>query len=94
MLRILSSVSSRLRESTVALVTHIGRLEKERQAIHRPTECSASAFRANGRAYLQLDTFGSATRKQPGKTSQSLQFTEESAAELKRLIEEVFPQLR
>jgi hypothetical protein len=43
---------------------------------------------------LQLDTYGSPERQIPGKTSQSIQLNAESAAELKRLIEKVFPETR
>jgi hypothetical protein len=46
---------------------------------------------SRGDRYLQLDTFGSTERQIPGKTSQSIQLNERSAAQLKILIERAFP---
>jgi hypothetical protein len=39
---------------------------------------------------LQLSTYGSEEREIPGKTSQTLQFTRESAAQLYRILKEEF----
>jgi len=39
---------------------------------------------------LQLSTYGSEEREIPGKTSQTLQFTRESAAQLFRILKEEF----
>lgn len=79
----------------MALVTELKQITKDRQAVHGPVECAYSVFTGpDGRRYLQLETFGSKERKIPGKTSQALQLSESSAAELKRLIEETFPSLR
>jgi hypothetical protein len=44
----------------------------------------------NGRKVLQLDTVGSSDRKRPGKQSQTLQLTEESARELCDLLKREF----
>jgi hypothetical protein len=50
-------------------------------------ECAYSIFTGAGaRKYLQLETFGSDARKLTGKTSQSIQFDEESLRELRRII--------
>jgi hypothetical protein len=62
-----------------------------RGQVHGEVECGFSVFDSNGRRYLQLDTYGSAERATPGKTSQSIQFDEASASDLKRLIEQTFP---
>ncbi|HEX6534005.1 MAG TPA: hypothetical protein VF041_05380 [Gemmatimonadaceae bacterium] len=62
--------------------------------MHPETECSCFVFSSNGQVILQLDTYGSATRKNTGQISQSLQFDERAAAQLKRLIEDAFPSLR
>lgn len=78
----------------MALVEDIRIVQKERQHVHRPTECSASVISVDGKRYLQLDTYGSADRQDRGKLSQSVQLSENAAAQLRRLIGEIFPQLR
>ena len=78
----------------MALMTKIERIEKQQQRLHGPTDCCASVVQtSDGARYLQLDTFGSADRKIPGKVSQSIQFDAVAAAQLKALIAEVFPRL-
>ena len=78
----------------MALVTSIVEASKERQRTHDPVECSASIFDRNGQRYLQLDTYGSANRKNPGKQSQTLQFNHDSAQQLVELIRKSFPSVR
>lgn len=75
----------------MALVKDLKSTSKERQAVHEETECLYSHFQdGEGRKYLQLDTYGSKTRKMPQKVSQSVQFDREAAFQLKRIIEELF----
>jgi hypothetical protein len=71
----------------MALVRGFVEKAKERQTVHDEVECSYSIFSSGGKRYLQLETFGSPTRKLKGKTSQSVQFDETSLRELKRIIE-------
>jgi hypothetical protein len=78
----------------VALVRTIKKASKDRQSVHGPTDCSYSIFTHGGETYLQLDTYGSATRKHPEKISQSIQLNRVSAKQLKKLIERAFPDLR
>jgi hypothetical protein len=79
----------------MALVSSIKPLTKERQSIHAPVDCTSFSFSDDGgRRYLQLDTYGSSERQLKGKVSQSLQFGEEAAAQLQRLIAETLPTLR
>ena len=47
-----------------------------------------------GKRYLHLNTFGSSTRKIPGKVSQTLQLDEQGARELAEILEDAFPQRR
>lgn len=77
-------------ETTVALITTIGRASKERNSVHREVDCHCSIFEEDGKMYLQLDTFGSPSREIPGRVSQSLQFDSKGAAALLKLLEEVF----
>lgn len=79
----------------MALIKKIERTPKDRPTVHNEASCCGSIFTDDGgRTYFQLDTFGSATRALPGKVSQSMQFDEKSARELKDLLEEAFPSLR
>jgi hypothetical protein len=75
----------------MALITEFNELQKERNQVHSVVECGYSIFDVDGTRYLQLDTFGSTERQIPGKTSQSIQLNERSAAQLKALIERAFP---
>jgi hypothetical protein len=43
-----------------------------------------------GNGLLQLSTYGSGNREMPGKTSQTLQFTRETAAQLFLILKEEF----
>ncbi|HEX8619032.1 MAG TPA: hypothetical protein VF911_15720 [Thermoanaerobaculia bacterium] len=79
----------------MALITELKEITKDRQAVHGPVECAYSVFTgSDGERYLQLETFGSKDRKIPGKTSQAIQLSESSAAELKAIIEQTFPSVR
>ena len=71
----------------MALVREFVEKAKERQTVHDEVECRYSIFSSGGKRYLQLETFGSPTRKLKGKTSQSVQFDETSLRELQRIIE-------
>jgi hypothetical protein len=74
----------------MALVRKLVKATKERQSVHGEVECSYSVVSdSRGQKYLQLETFGSPSRKLTGKTSQSIQFDESSLRELKRIIESV-----
>ncbi len=74
----------------MALVRKLFEAKKERQSVHGEVDCAYSVFTdSQGRTYLQLETFGSPTRKLTGKTSQSMQFDERSLRELKRIIDSV-----
>ena len=58
---------------------------------HRPTqhaevEATYHVFEVNGETILQIDTYGTAGRQVPGKTSQSIQFGSEGLAELRRVL--------
>lgn len=78
----------------MALIREIRQIQKERNNVHAPVECSYCVFRSDGKTYLQLDTYGSVDRKLRGKARQSIQLDESSARQIKRLIEEAFPTLR
>lgn len=74
----------------MALVTKLERVTKERHSVHGPVECAVSSFDSAGQRYLQLDTFGSAQRRNRGEMNQSIQLSADAAQELRRIIDEVF----
>ena len=62
--------------------------------VHRPTHCEYSVVRPEpGGVYVQLDTFGSVSRKCVGKVSQSIQFDEAAAKQLMHLLRAAFPDI-
>lgn len=78
----------------MALLGDFRHSPKDRQSIHERVECGYTSFNADGRRYLQLETYGSTARKIPGKVSQSVQLDYQAASTLHRLLEETFPELR
>jgi hypothetical protein len=79
----------------MALVNEITKSTKERQKLHDETTCLSSVFTDDdGRRYIQLDTYGSKTRQMANKVSQSIQLSEQASAQLKKLIESTYPELK
>jgi hypothetical protein len=76
----------------MALIRIVGNVTKQRHTVHNEIECFYSIFRSRGETYLQLDSYGSSERQGKNAT-QTIQLSRESAARLKRLIEEAFPDL-
>ena len=63
----------------------------DRNIVHEPVaEATFSVFKdAEGSWYLEIDTYGSATRKMPGKKSQSIQFGPDTLAQLKAILQDL-----
>jgi hypothetical protein len=74
----------------MALVTKFEHLSMTANQVHGQTDCTYSTFEEDGKRYLQIDTYGSERRKISGKKSQTVQFDEQSANALKKLLEETF----
>jgi len=76
----------------MAIVTSISR-DRER-SIRSPnptkTTCSFLVGSFHGEKLVQLNTTGSQSRENPGITSQTLQFTRQSAEQLYRLLKSEF----
>lgn len=53
-------------------------------------DCEWSVVRDGDQQLLQLDTYGSDTRKNPGKQSQTIQLPQEQALRLSEIIAEQF----
>ncbi|NVK47440.1 MAG: hypothetical protein HWE33_14155 [Rhodobacteraceae bacterium] len=76
----------------MAFVKHIQKDEgREIRSLH-PTQlvCKYIATNQNGRRILQLNSYGSDERDVPGKLSQTLQFDEDSAAQLYAVLKAEF----
>ena len=75
----------------MALVSDVKADDKSVNRLH-PTDlvCRYLVGRPNGQRILQLDTYGSADRKEPDKVSQTLQFNEHSARQLFDVIKKEF----
>lgn len=77
----------------MAIVTSIER-EEDKGKLHPTRARRCVAFIVNGRdgkRYVEVNTYGSASRKRPNQPSQMTQFDEQAAQQLKALIEEAFP---
>lgn len=75
----------------MALVTRLVRVKKERPKVHATTTCEASVFEIDGRRYVQIDTFGSASRHDRGQVSQCVQLDARAAEQLRAILNEAFP---
>ena len=77
----------------MALVRSIEKSEMERNSVHgTEVDCEYSIFSDHsGKRYLQIDTFGSDSRQEKGKKSQTIQFDEKSVSRLASIIAKHFP---
>jgi hypothetical protein len=75
----------------MALVNKLSKMKMDRNAVHEPvTDATYSVFQdSDGRAYLQIDTYGSTTRKLVGKKSQSMQFGPEALRQLREILRSI-----
>ena len=71
----------------MAIVKKLGKIDLNRDTKHTEVEATYAIVEADGQKSLQIDTYGSATRKIPGKKSQSLRFSPEALKPLKSIIE-------
>ncbi|MBC7213682.1 MAG: methionyl-tRNA formyltransferase [Burkholderiaceae bacterium] len=55
---------------------------------HSDVDCTYTVVHIDGQKYLQLDTYGSITRENPGKKSQSLRLTPQAIQQLKSIIQQ------
>jgi hypothetical protein len=73
----------------MAIIEKLQRIEIERDVAHSPVEATYSIVEdAEGRRCLQIDTYGSASRKMPGKKSQSLRFTPGALVQLVAILKD------
>jgi hypothetical protein len=78
----------------MALVTNIERVERNIRRVQDIAPCIYDIYEASdGRKYIQIVTLGSAAREFAGASSQTIQFDEKAAGQLKEIIENTFPRL-
>ncbi|MEO8008502.1 MAG: methionyl-tRNA formyltransferase [Betaproteobacteria bacterium] len=76
----------------MALVAKLVHQVLEKDSVHMKVDCTYSIIVDNkGQKYLQLDTYGSAGRKIPGKKSQSIRLSPEAITQLLNIIKEIRP---
>src|SRR5262249_35357136 len=67
----------------MAVVRKLEKVTLEKDNPHREAECTYSFVDGKQGRCLQVDTYGSKTRKCPGKKSQSIRFAPEAIKQLK-----------
>ena len=63
---------------------------RERMSAHGVIEADYIPFERDGRVLIQIDTYGSKGRQNPGKQSQTIQLDRESAYQLCALLKKEF----
>ena len=74
----------------MAIVRKLERVDLERDSKHTEVDCTYSIVETDGKKYLQIDTYGSSSRKIPGKKSQSIRFSPEALKQLKTILRDRF----
>jgi hypothetical protein len=71
----------------MAIVRKLERIELEKSSKHSEVDCTYTILEDSfGEKYLQIDTYGSSTRKIIGKKSQSIRFSIEAIKQLKSIV--------
>jgi len=70
----------------MAIVRKLEQLLLERDSKHTEVECTYSIINERDGDYLQVDTYGSKSRQEQGKKSQSIRFSPEAIRQLKEII--------
>ena len=66
------------------------RIEKSRNAVHKPVSATFTVFDDSGQKYFQIDTYGTNERIMPEKVSQSLQIDKKMALMLVDILHKEF----
>ena len=71
----------------MALIKRMKEKRLDRTSVHEEAEASFIVFPDDNPKYLQINSYGSASREKKGKTSQSMQFGPEGIRQLKAILE-------
>jgi hypothetical protein len=75
----------------MAIVRKLEPIVLDRDSKHTEVDCTYTVISGeHGKKYLQIDTYGSAKRKIPGKKSQSIRFSPEAVKQLKHILGKEF----
>jgi hypothetical protein len=74
----------------MALIKSLEHKSMDRNSIHDGIDATYTTFERDGRRFIQVDSYGRADRKIPGKTSQTFQLDEKSAHELFDILRDCF----
>lgn len=72
----------------MALIKNMEEQELEKNSSHRPVECTYTIINDADGKQLQIDSYGSATRKIKGKKSQSMRFDSNAVKQLKNILKD------
>lgn len=84
-----SDPEHKMQDDSIVAVNKLERVDLERDTKHTNVNCTYSVVETDGKKYLQIDTYGSAARKIPGKKSQSIRFDPDAIKQLKSIIEKI-----
>jgi len=77
----------------MAIVRRLEALRGLANARHTEAQCTYSIVSdEGGKRWLQIDTYGSAARQLRGKKSQSVRFAPEAITQLRRILDDEFPE--
>jgi len=75
----------------MAIVRKFDLIQLDRDSRHTEVNCTYAIVEDDkGDKYLQIDTYGSKTRKMPGKKSQSIRFSPEAIKQLNEILKQNF----
>jgi len=75
----------------MAIFRKFEEIKLDRDSRHTEVNCTYAILKGDdGEKYLQIDTYGSKTRKIPGKKSQSIRFSPEAIMQLKGILKTHF----
>ena len=74
----------------MALVRRFEKLDSERNNVHKEIGASYSIFERDGKAFVQINTYGTKEREKPGKQSQTIQLDHDGATQLVGILQKAF----
>jgi hypothetical protein len=75
----------------MAIIRKLDPIQLDRDSKHSEVDCTYAVIEDDkGNKYLQVDTYGSKSRKIPGKKSQSIRFSPEAIDQLKEILKQNF----
>lgn len=74
------------REEIMAIVNNLEHIELERDSRHSTVNSTYSIIENDDGRFLQIDTYGSETRQEIGKKSQSIRFSPQAIQQLKKIL--------